>query len=229
MQETKISRREFGKITSLGMLASLIVPSWASARTRKASASPDASSVTLTTAKKVLILMGSPRKGGNTDHLCDEFIRGAREAAHDTEKIYLKDRKIGYCLGCFACQHNGGKCVQNDDMNEVYEKMKAADVIVLASPVYFYSWSAQIKTVIDRTVAVESILTNKTFCLISAGQAPEEKYMTTMIDCFHKYIGCFKADGNREGGYVFGYGTSKSGDVVGTPAIEQAYLMGRNV
>jgi multimeric flavodoxin WrbA len=229
MQETKISRREFGKITSLGALASLIVPSRIFARAQKASASPDAGSATSTTAKKVLVLMGSPRKGGNTDHLCDEFIRGAREAAHETEKIYLKDRKIGYCLGCFACQHNGGKCIQNDDMGEIYEKMKAADIIVFASPVYFYSWSAQIKTVIDRTVAIESILTNKTFYLISAGQAPEEKYMTTMIDSFRKYTGCFKADGNREGGYVFGYGTSKPGDVVGTPAMEQAYQMGRNI
>jgi Multimeric flavodoxin WrbA len=179
--------------------------------------------------RKVLILMGSPRKGGNTDHLSDEFIRGVQEAGHDPEKIYLKDKKIGGCLGCFACQRKGGRCVQKDEMSELYEKMKAADVIVFASPVYFYTWNAQMKTVIDRTIALELVLTNKTFYMISTGQAPEEQYMTTMIDSFHKYISCFRAGGNQEGGYVFGYGTNKPGDVVGTPAMEQAYLMGRKV
>jgi multimeric flavodoxin WrbA len=180
-------------------------------------------------AKNVLVLIGSPRKGGNTDHLGNEFIRGTQEAGHDTEKIYLKDKKIGGCLGCFACQRNGGRCVQKDDMDELYEKIKAADVIVFASPVYFYTWTAQMKAVIDRTVALESGLANKTFYLISTGQAPEEKYMTIMIDSFRKYIGCFRAGGNQEGGYVFGYGTDKPGDVAGTPAMEQAYLMGKKI
>ncbi|MDR1137962.1 MAG: hypothetical protein LBK91_06525, partial [Synergistaceae bacterium] len=80
---------------------------------------------------------------------------------------------------------------------------------------------------IDRTVALESKLANKTFYLIGAGQAPEEGYMATMIRGFREYIACFRAGGNREGGFVFGYGLDKPGDVVGTPAMEQAYLMGR--
>jgi multimeric flavodoxin WrbA len=177
--------------------------------------------------KKVLVLMGSPRKGGNTDRLCDEFIRGAQESGHAAEKVCLKDKKVGGCLGCFICQTDSGRCVQKDDMGEIYEKMKAADVIAFASPVYFYTWTAQMKTAIDRTVALESILANKTFCLISAGAAPDEQYMSTMIDSFRKYIGCFRAGGNREGGCVFGYGVDKPGDVVGRPAMEQAYSMGR--
>ncbi|MDR1641220.1 MAG: flavodoxin family protein [Clostridiales bacterium] len=179
--------------------------------------------------KSVLVLMGSPRKGGNSDCLSDAFMRGAREAGHATEKVYLKDRKINACLGCFICQSREGLCVQKDDMSELYEKMKAADAIVFASPVYFYTWNAQTKTVIDRTIAVEASLANKAFYLLSAGQAPEEKYMTAMIDCFRKYIGCFRVGGNREGGYVFGYGANKSGDVLGTPAMEQAYEMGKGV
>ena len=176
--------------------------------------------------RQVLIVMSSPRKGGNTDRLCDVFIRGAQEAGHDTEKIYLKDKKIGGCFGCRACRREG-QCVQKDDMTELYEKMKTADVIVFASPVYFYTWNAQMKAVLDRTFAIESALSNKTFYLLSTGQAPEEKYMTTMIDCFRKYIGCFRAGGNQEGGYVLGYGTDKPDDIAGSPAIEQAYVMGR--
>ena len=82
-------------------------------------------------SKNVLVLMGSPRKRGNTDRLSDELIRGAQEAGHQVEKIYLKDRKINGCLGCGACQRNGGPCVQKDDMGDIYEKWLAADVVVL--------------------------------------------------------------------------------------------------
>jgi multimeric flavodoxin WrbA len=167
--------------------------------------------------KKAIILIGSPRKGGNTDRLCDEFIRGARESGHIAHKVYLKDKTIGHCLGCFACRAGDGGCVQNDDMGEVYEGMKAADVIVYASPVYFYTWTSLMKTVVDRTVAIERALQNKTFYLISAGAAPDEQYMEMMLESFRKYIGCFRAGGNHEGGYVFGLGADKPGDVAGTP------------
>ena len=92
--------------------------------------------------KRILVLVGSPRRRGNTDCLADAFIRGAQEAGHETEKIYLKDKKVSGCLGCGACQRNGGSCVQKDDMQEIYEKWLAADAVVLASPVYFYTWSS---------------------------------------------------------------------------------------
>jgi len=179
--------------------------------------------------KTVLVLMGSPRKHGNCDRLSDEFIRGAEEIGCQTEKIYLRGKNIKDCIGCCACQKNGGICVQKDDMQEIYEKMKSTDVIVFAAPVYFYTWNALMKRTIDRTIAVEADLTNKAFYLISAGQAPSEEYMETMIDSFRKYISCFRGEGNREGGYVFGYGTDKPGDVEGTEAMESAYKMGLSV
>ena len=65
--------------------------------------------------KKVLIVSASPRKGGNSDLLCDQFLQGAKEAGNEAEKIFLRDKKINYCMGCGACQSNGGKCVQMDD------------------------------------------------------------------------------------------------------------------
>ena len=101
--------------------------------------------------KKVLILSGSPRKGGNSDTLCDEFMRGAIEAGNEVEKIFVAGKNIGYCKACYACKDTG-VCVIKDDMAEVLQKMLDADVIVLSSPVYFYSISAQLKAVIDRTV-----------------------------------------------------------------------------
>lgn len=92
--------------------------------------------------KRVLILSSSPRRHGNSDTLCDEFLRGAREAGHDAEKIFLRDRTIYYCTGCGTCTEPGRSCPQYDDAREIIEKMVEADVIVLTSPVYFYAMSA---------------------------------------------------------------------------------------
>lgn len=101
-------------------------------------------------AKKVLILSSSPRRGGNSDRLCDRFMAGAQQAGHEVEKIFLKDRRIGYCTGCGACYGGAGPCPQKDDAAGVIGKMVEADVIVMATPVYFYAMSAQMKTLIDR-------------------------------------------------------------------------------
>ncbi|BBB92552.1 MAG TPA: flavodoxin family protein [Methylomusa anaerophila] len=90
-------------------------------------------------SKTVLILSSSPRRGGNSDLLCDQFMLGAKEAGNKAEKIFLRDKKINYCVGCEACQGNVGNCVQQDDMTEILEKMITADVVVMATPVYFYT------------------------------------------------------------------------------------------
>ena len=103
--------------------------------------------------KKVLVLSGSPRKGGNSDLLCDEFVRGAIESGNQVEKIRIAEKKIGYCSACYYCRDHGGICARKDDMVEILQKIIEADVIVLSSPVYFYSINAQLKAVIDRTVA----------------------------------------------------------------------------
>lgn len=103
--------------------------------------------------KKVLILEGSPRLNGNSCILSDEFARGAEEAGYTVEKIPAARKKVAGRLGCNACYRNDGICVQKNDMAEIREKMLEADVIVLASPIYFYSMTAQMKAVIDRTYA----------------------------------------------------------------------------
>ena len=112
-------------------------------------------------SKKVLILSSSPRRNGNSDLLCNEFMRGAAEAGHQVEKIFLKDKHINYCTGCSVCSMYGKPCPQKDDAAEVVEKMIAADVIVMATPVYFYTMSAQMKTLIDRFCAFNSSIQRK--------------------------------------------------------------------
>lgn len=180
-------------------------------------------------SKQILIVKGSPRKSGNTSAMVDAFAKGAIENGNTVIEVILKDETIGDCLGCGACQGNGGICVQKDSMTKIYDEMKKADVIVLASPVYFYTWTSLMKRMIDRTFAVEPILKNKKFYLLSAGAAPEEKYMQTMIDSFREYISCFRAGGNQEGGILFAYGTNGPSDVKTMSVLEEAYQMGKMV
>lgn len=114
--------------------------------------------------KRILLLSSSPRRHGNSDRLCDEFLRGAREAGHDAEKISLRDCRIGYCTGCGVC-YDTRTCPQRDDAAQIVGKMIAADVIVLATPVYFYTMSAQMKTLIDRCCARYTEMTARSFIL----------------------------------------------------------------
>ena len=104
-------------------------------------------------SKKVLILSGSPRKGGNSDILCDEFARGAQETGNEVEKIRVASKKIAGCLGCQYCFTHEGTCVQKDDMADVIESLKDADMVVFASPIYWFDITAQEKAAIDRLYA----------------------------------------------------------------------------
>ena len=130
--------------------------------------------------KNVLVISASPRKGGNSDTLCDEFIRGAQESGNHAEKIFLASKNIKYCIGCGVC-NTTQKCVQKDDMAEILDKMVEADVIVLATPVYFYTMDAQMKTLIDRTVPRYTEIQNKDFYFIVAAADTERKMMERTI------------------------------------------------
>ena len=131
--------------------------------------------------KKVLILEGSPRPNGNSCILSNEFARGAEEAGCNVEKIQLSRKKLSGCLGCNACYRNGGACVQKDDMEEIRAKMLEADAMVLASPVYFYSMTAQMKALIDRTYAFFSELKGKTFYFVVTCGAPDAAFTETIL------------------------------------------------
>lgn len=177
--------------------------------------------------KKVLILSGSPRKGGNSDLLCDEFLRGAQEAGHEAEKIRVAAKKVTPCSACYYCRDHGGACVHKDDMAEVLQKMIEADVIVLASPVYFYSIDAQLKAVIDRTVARWLEVKDKEFYYIVTMADEADPSAGTTLACFRGYADC--VEGAVEKGVIIGGGVYEPGKVKNTPAMEQAYTMGKNV
>ena len=100
-------------------------------------------------AKKVLIISTSLRGGSNSDILAKECEKGAKEAGHEVEYISLKGKDIRFCIGCLTCQTKGS-CVLTDDVAEIMEKVLAAEVIVYATPIYYYEMSGQMKTLLDR-------------------------------------------------------------------------------
>lgn len=182
--------------------------------------------------KKVLVIHGSMRKNGNTGILADEFIRGAKDAGHEAEKIALRDMKFGDCFGCRACHNNGGSCVQKDDMAAVLEKVKAADVIVLASPLYYFTWTGLMKRFLDRTYPLLPILKNKDFYLITLGGVTDKKYMANILSDFNMYVGCFKEFnqvGVKNAGAVIGTSALLPGAVKNSPAMQEAYATGKNL
>ncbi|MDD3795072.1 MAG: flavodoxin family protein [Lachnospiraceae bacterium] len=176
--------------------------------------------------KNVLILSGSPRKGGNSDLMCDQFLKGAQESGNQVEKIFLRSKKVAPCNACYYCK-NGGQCAIKDDMTEILDKMQAADVIVMASPVYFYSIDAQMKAVIDRSVARWTNIPNKEFYYIMTAAEDSADVMDCTLECFRGFARCL--NGSKEMGVVYGKGVYEAGAIQGMPAMQKAYEMGRQV
>lgn len=177
--------------------------------------------------KKVLILSGSPRRGGNSDLLCDEFARGANEAQNIVTKLFLRDKKIAPCNGCYYCQESDGVCAITDDMSEILKKIAEADVIVMSSPVYFYAIDAQMKALIDRCVAQWTKIKNKEFYYIMTAAEDSDTVMDCTLECFRGFAVCL--DGSVEKGVIYGKGVYQVGEVKNTPYMQQAYEMGKRV
>lgn len=177
-------------------------------------------------SKKVLILSGSPRKDGNSDMLCNEFMRGAIESGNAVEKIRVAEKKIGFCTGCYACR-NTGVCAIKDDMAEVMQKLIDADVIVLASPVYFYSIDAQLKALIDRTVCRWTEVKDKEFYYIMTAADSGIESMETTLACFRGYADC--VEGAKEMGVIYGTGVYEKGEIKDKKAMLEAYEMGKGI
>ena len=176
-------------------------------------------------SKKVLVIAASPRKNGNSDLLCAEFIKGAKEAGHQVEEIFLREKKISYCTGCGVC-NTTHKCVLKDDMAELIPKMVESDVIVLATPIYFYTMDAQLKTFIDRCVPRYTEMANKDFYYIIAAADEDHKLMQRAIEGLRGFVeDCLP--NSHEKGIIYGTGAWHIGEIKGKPAMQEAYEMGK--
>lgn len=178
-------------------------------------------------SKKVLVISTSPRKGGNSETLADEFIRGAREAGNDVEKVTLYDKDIRFCKGCLVCQ-NTQRCVIHDDADTVVQNMLPADAIVFATPIYYYGMCGQMKTLLDRANPLFSADYRFRDIYLLAAAAEEDGHtvdgavtgLQGWIDCFEKV---------RLAGTVFAGGVTAVGEIQNHPALKQAYELGKNM
>ena len=174
-----------------------------------------------------MILSSSPRRGEIPTGSATVSWRVRSRPDTRSKKIFLKDRRIGYCTGCGACYGGAGPCPQKDDAAGVIGKMVEADVIVMATPVYFYTLSAQMKTLIDRCCARYLEMKGKEFYFILTAAEESVPMMERTVECFRGLLDCLEDP--REKGVVYGGGAWRAGDIEGMPAMDEAYAMGRGV
>ena len=177
--------------------------------------------------KKILIIKTSLRKNSNSDILADELVRGALDAGNEVEIVSLKDKEIAYCTGCLACQKIK-KCVIKDDALEITDKICDADVIVWATPIYYYSVSGQMKTIIDRanSLYARDYKFREVYLLATATEDEEYtkegaiKTVQGWVDCFEGVI--FKDT-------LFIGGVSNPNDIKIDKRLEKAYILGKSI
>ena len=181
----------------------------------------------------ILILAGSPRKDGNTELLAEAFAKGAA-AHHHVEIVSVRDYKVNPCLGCNACFKTDGICSQKDDMSFIYEKMMVstnhlsqADMLVIASPVYFYGISAQLKAVIDRFHnPIRDSFHIKKMALLLVGAASLPELFDAILT---EYNLCLKFFNIEDAGKVLVRGVKDKGDIKNTNALNDAYKLGLSI
>jgi multimeric flavodoxin WrbA len=177
--------------------------------------------------KQVIVISTSLRKGSNSDMLADQFIEGARSAGNEVEKIPLMGKNIQFCKGCLACQKLG-KCVINDDVNDIMAKVLEADVVAWATPIYYYEMSGQMKTLIDRMNAMypKDYRFRDVYLLTTAAEDEEntpkraESGLQGWIECFEKAT--LKA-------HLFCGGVNNPREIAGNSKLHEAYELGKQV
>lgn len=177
--------------------------------------------------KNVLAVCSSPRKGGNCETLMDAFLNCAREAGHNAEKMCLYDKNIGFCRGCLVCQKTQ-RCVIHDDADWIARRMKEADVLVFATPIYYYEMSGQMKTMLDRANPLfPSDYHFRDVYLIATAAETEHSAMDRAQSGLEGWIECFEKA--RLAGTVFGGGAETLDAMQNSPALQLAREMGRKI
>jgi len=180
--------------------------------------------------KKIVILNGSPRKKGNTSILVAEFIRGTKEVGHTVTEFFLDSMNIHGCKGCFG-GHSSMEypCVQKDDMMQIYPAVKECNVIVLATPLYYWNMSGQLRTAVDRLFALEegdgNLLRdhNRSSVLLMAAEGHSFEDVLTYYNHLMEHLRW------KNLGHVLAGGNVTVGDITGKPELEQAYKLGKSI
>lgn len=176
---------------------------------------------------KITVLFGSPNRHGSTSILVENFVRGATEAGHECEVLDVCHMNIHPCRGCVACGYEG-PCVQKDDVEQIRAKLVASEMVVFATPLYYYGMSAQLKIVVDRFCAYNSSLNSKhlkSALLTVAWNADDwtfealEAHYKTLV----RYINF------EDKGMILGYGCGSPAMTQRSRYPEEAYKLGRGL
>lgn len=178
--------------------------------------------------KKVLIIGTSPRLHGNTNILAKSFAKGAEAAGHDVEFIPLAGKHIGFCVGCWGCLESKTCVVNHDDAEEAVQKIRTADVVVFATPIYYYEMSGQMKTLLDRTNCLyKADYDFRDVYLLTAAEDTAPDTPEHAIGGLKGWLKVFNQASLK--GTVFAGGTMEDGTIAGHPELEEAEAMGRKV
>ena len=178
--------------------------------------------------KNVLVLMSAGTRQGNTDRLTDAYIKGLSEKGHSVTKVYLGSVRMAGCRGCGACQRNGNRCVVQDDMQQLYPLFAACDTLVMASPLYFWTITARLKSFVERLYAIsveDRYPMKETVLLMTSGDNNEHTF-DQALGYFHIISGVL--GGKEVGTYLAGgcTGCENIARQIAPEHLENAYKMG---
>ena len=177
-------------------------------------------------SKSIVIISTSLRPNSNSDLLADAFRRGAEAAGNRVEYISLRQKKIGFCVGCMKCA-SAGECVIKDDAVEIERKVVAADVVVWATPVYYHMMSGQMKTLMDRLNPMyPKDYAFRDVYLLATAEVKDESMCAHTADGVREWADNLK--GVRFAGYVYCGGVDAPGEIRGNAKLEEAFELGRN-
>ena len=180
--------------------------------------------------KNIIVLTGSPRAGSNTNQMAEAFIKGAQLMGHTVTKINTAELHVQGCVGCDCCYHDEvHPCCHDDDFNKIAPLIERADVVVFATPIYWYSFPATIKRVIDQFYCFycgERDIKGKKAVLLSCG----EDTAYNMFDGIQRaYELCLPVLGWTNGGMVLVPGVNKVGDIQNTDGLKRCEELGKTI
>jgi multimeric flavodoxin WrbA len=176
--------------------------------------------------KKILVIEASPRAKSNSSCLAEAFANGARETGNQVEVVNIGREKFGPCIACYACTEKGRCAVNNDKADAIIDRMIASDVLVFATPTYFYSMTGNLKTLIDRTVGRYLQIKNKDIYLIVTAWDSDTKNLEPVVSALRGFTkDCL--EGCPEKGLILGAGLEKEGEASGSKYEKKAYEMGK--
>lgn len=177
--------------------------------------------------KNILIISTSLRSKSNSYELAKAFSQGASEAGNQVELLTLHQKDLRFCLGCLSCVKTG-KCVINDDAPEIVAKIHDADIIVFATPVYYYEMSGQMKTLLDRANPLFGGDYHFTdIYLLTSAAENEASVPDRAVSGLEGWIECF--DRARLAGTVFAGGVTEPGEILGHKSLVEAYNLGKSI